>query len=172
MQPFCALTQRSFPLRDETKMAVIESDWLALLFRWYVMDAKYITQHREPIFSYNSWKDEYGYRITWLSLARVVRVRKRREGNLGARPSAKEKEGEERINLPPSWRPFVLPKHPYPLSLLFGSMRKQPTFGATTTGFPAKWRLRNELRSSIMMTRHYPDQGSASDWSCRMGNLI
>ena len=23
-----------------------------------------------------------------------------------------------------------------------------------------------------MMTRHYPDLGSASDWSCRVGNLI
>ena len=37
---------------------------------------------------------------------------------------------------------------------------------------PAKWRLRNERRNSILMTRHYPDLGSASDWSCRMGNLI
>ena len=25
--------------------------------------------------------------------------------------------------------------------------------------------LRNELRNSILMTRHYPDLGSASDWS-------
>ena len=31
------------------------------------------------------------------------------------------------------------------------SLRKQPTFGDATTGFPAKWRLRNDL-------------GSASDW--------
>ena len=22
------------------------------------------------------------------------------------------------------------------------------------------------------MTRHYPDQGSASDWSCRLGDLL
>ena len=49
---------------------------------------------------------------------------------------------------------------------------KQPTFGDATTGFPAKWRLRNERRNSILMTRHYPDLGSASDWSCRVGNLI
>ena len=42
----------------------------------------------------------------------------------------------------------------------------QQTFGNATTGFPAKWRLRNERRHSmaIMMTRHYPDLGSASDW--------
>ena len=52
------------------------------------------------------------------------------------------------------------------------SLRKQPTSGDATTGFPAKWHLRNEHRNSILMTRHYPDLGSASDWSCRVGNLI
>ena len=52
------------------------------------------------------------------------------------------------------------------------SMRKQPTFGDATTGFPTKWRLRNKPRNSILMTRHYPDLDSASDWLCRMGNLI
>ena len=30
--------------------------------------------------------------------------------------------------------------------------------------FPAKWHLRNERRNSILMTRHYPDLDSASDW--------
>ena len=44
------------------------------------------------------------------------------------------------------------------------SLRKQPTFRDATTGFPAKWRLRNERRNSILMTRHYPDLGIASDW--------
>ena len=44
------------------------------------------------------------------------------------------------------------------------SLRKQPTFRDATTGFPSKWRLRNERRNSILMTRHYPDLGSASDW--------
>ena len=43
------------------------------------------------------------------------------------------------------------------------SQRKQPTFGDATSGFPAKWRLRNE-RNSILMTRNYPDLDSASDW--------
>ena len=43
------------------------------------------------------------------------------------------------------------------------SLRKKPTFGDATTGFPAKWRLRNEGRNSLLMTRHYPDLGSASD---------
>ena len=52
------------------------------------------------------------------------------------------------------------------------TLRKQRTFGDATTGFPTKWRLRNERRNSILMTRHYPDLGSASDWSCRVGNLI
>jgi len=49
-------------------------------------------------------------------------------------------------------------------SCYFASLRKQPTFGDATTGFPTKWRLRNERRSSILMTRHNPDLGSAPDW--------
>ena len=44
------------------------------------------------------------------------------------------------------------------------SLRKQPIFGDATTGFPAKWRMRNDRRNSIPRTRHYPDLGSASDW--------
>ena len=52
------------------------------------------------------------------------------------------------------------------------SLRKQPTLGDATTGFPAKWRLRNECRNSILRTRHFPHLGSASDWSCRVGNLF
>ena len=44
------------------------------------------------------------------------------------------------------------------------SLRKQPTFRDATTGFPAKWRLRNDCRNSILMTRHYPDLVIASDW--------
>ena len=55
---------------------------------------------------------------------------------------------------------------------IYDSMRKQPTFGDATTGFPTKWCLRNKRRNSILMTRHYPVLGSASDWSCCMGNLI
>ena len=42
------------------------------------------------------------------------------------------------------------------------SLRKPPTFGDATTGFPAKWRLRNERTNSIPMTRHQPDLGSDS----------
>ena len=39
-----------------------------------------------------------------------------------------------------------------------GSLRKQPTnISDATTGFPAKWRLRNEHRNSILMTCHFPD---------------
>ena len=41
---------------------------------------------------------------------------------------------------------------------------KQPTFGNATTGFPAKWRLRNESGNSILMTRHQIWASSASDW--------
>ena len=49
---------------------------------------------------------------------------------------------------------------------LYTSLKKQPTFGNATSGFPAKWCLSNEwqCRNSILMTCHYPDLGSASDW--------
>ena len=50
------------------------------------------------------------------------------------------------------------------LSISFYLLRKEPTFRHINTGFPAKWRLRNERRNSILMTCHYPDLGSASDW--------
>ena len=48
------------------------------------------------------------------------------------------------------------------------SLRKQSTFGDATSGFPNKWRLRNKCRNSILMMRHYPDLGSASDWLNRI----
>ena len=58
-------------------------------------------------------------------------------------------------------------------SYCWWSLRKQPTFGDATTSFPSKWRLRNERKNPILMTRHYPDLGSASDeMSCYVGNLI
>ena len=38
------------------------------------------------------------------------------------------------------------------------------SFGDANTGFSVKGRLRNERRNSILMTRHYLDLGSASDW--------
>ena len=44
------------------------------------------------------------------------------------------------------------------------SLRKQPTFHDVTTGIPEKWRLKNDRRNSILMTRHYLNLGSASDW--------
>ena len=37
------------------------------------------------------------------------------------------------------------------------SLGKQPKFQDATTGCPSKWRSRNELRNSILMTRHYLD---------------
>ena len=39
-------------------------------------------------------------------------------------------------------------------------------------GFLAKWRLWNERRNSLLMTRHHPNLGSAFDWSCRSWNLL
>ena len=55
---------------------------------------------------------------------------------------------------------------------LSSSLKKQTTFGDPTNGFPAKWRLRKERRNSILMTRRYPDLGSASNWLCRLWNLL
>ena len=51
-------------------------------------------------------------------------------------------------------------------------LRKQTTFCDATNGFPANWCLRKECRTSILMTRHYPDLGSASIWLCRLWNLL
>ena len=44
------------------------------------------------------------------------------------------------------------------------NLSKQQTFRDATTGFPAKLRLRNEHRNSILMTPHYLDISSAFDW--------
>ena len=48
----------------------------------------------------------------------------------------------------------------------FGTLawKEQPTFGNPAIDFPAKWHLKNKRRTSILMTRHYPDLGIASDW--------
>ena len=56
--------------------------------------------------------------------------------------------------------------------LIWCSLRKQPTFCAASTGFPAKWRLRNERGDSILLTRYYPDLGRVSDRSWRVGNSL
>ena len=45
---------------------------------------------------------------------------------------------------------------------LGSSLRKPPTFGDATTGFPTKWRLRNKHTNSIMMTHLYLDLGSGT----------
>ena len=50
--------------------------------------------------------------------------------------------------------------------------RPEETGDSSTRGFPAKWRLRNKRGNSILMTRHYPDPGCASDWSCLKESLI
>ena len=53
-----------------------------------------------------------------------------------------------------------------PLNLLFINLEEGTslTFHDAITSFPVKWRLRNDRRNSILMTRHYPDLSSASDW--------
>ena len=45
-------------------------------------------------------------------------------------------------------------------------------FATPPTVPPPKWRLRDERRNSILMTRHYPDLGSVSEWSQGVGSLL
>ena len=44
------------------------------------------------------------------------------------------------------------------------SLRKPPTFRDATTKLPRKMTSKHRHRNSILMTCHYPDLGSASDW--------
>jgi len=44
------------------------------------------------------------------------------------------------------------------------TQRKKLILQDVTTDFLAKWRLRNERRNSILMTRHNPDLGSTFHW--------
>ena len=49
---------------------------------------------------------------------------------------------------------------------LLSYLRRQlPTFCDAATGLPAKWRVRNEHRNSMLIMCHYPNLGSASGWS-------
>ena len=48
--------------------------------------------------------------------------------------------------------------------MLFGSRRKQPTFGS-------KWRLKNECRNSILMTCHYLGLNSTFDWLKQISHM-
>ena len=45
-------------------------------------------------------------------------------------------------------------------------------FGDATNGFPAIRRLRIKCRNSILMTRHHPDLGSASDWLNQISHWV
>jgi len=56
-----------------------------------------------------------------------------------------------------------------PIFVQITSLRKQPTSREVATCALAKRLLNNERRNSILMTRHYPDLGSASDWLKRTG---
>ena len=47
----------------------------------------------------------------------------------------------------------ITPVHALLFFRAFTSLRKQPIFPDATTGFPAKGRLRNERRNSILMTQ-------------------
>ena len=51
-------------------------------------------------------------------------------------------------------------------------LRKQLTFYDHTTGFPLKWLLSKDFRNSILMTHHYPDLASASDWLKQISRVV
>ena len=53
--------------------------------------------------------------------------------------------------LPCEQRPFDLPRQ------VDRTLGRSKGLCSQGTGFPAKWRLRNERRNSILNTRHYPD---------------
>ena len=56
--------------------------------------------------------------------------------------------------------------------LIPSNPEKKAAFGDATSEFPVKWCPSNECGNSILMMCHYPDLGSASDWSCRKRNLL
>ena len=49
-------------------------------------------------------------------------------------------------------------------SPFYASLRKKRTFRYFTTGFPTKWRQRNDCMISILMTCNLPDLCRVSDW--------
>ena len=49
-------------------------------------------------------------------------------------------------------------------SPFYASLRKKRTFRYFTTGFPTKWRQRNDCMISILMTCHLPDLCRVSEW--------
>ena len=53
-----------------------------------------------------------------------------------------------------------------------GSIRKQPTLRDANISLRIKWLMRSACRDSILRTYHYPDLGSAFDWSYGDGNLL
>jgi len=48
--------------------------------------------------------------------------------------------------------------------VFFSSRENSWHFMTPLISFPMEWRLRNKCRNSILMTRHYLDLGSTSDW--------
>ena len=64
---------------------------------------------------------------------------------------------------------FIAFESPIFIFIISCSLRKQPTFREVATWALAKRRLSNERRTSLLMTRRYPDLGSNSDSLKREG---
>ena len=51
-------------------------------------------------------------------------------------------------------------------------LRNQPKIRKATAVFPAKWRLTNARRNSIVVTFHQPDLGSAFYWLKQISGMV
>ena len=83
-------------------MAVIESDWLAMLFVDDMLWIKNISLQLQGN-PFSSWVTMYTMGLSFISYSLHGRRSKgkRKGSNLGARPRAREKGGEESVPLPP-----------------------------------------------------------------------
>ena len=83
---------------------------------------------------------------------------------------------EPRGSTRPVFNPSVFLQHKAPRSIASSHLdlawEKQPTSRDASTGIPAKWRLRNERRNSLLTTPYHPDLGSTADWSPRVENVL
>ena len=123
---------------------ILSRRWISSLFaRWSVI-FRY-----ESLRNFIRWDSSGCMRSVMWKALRVEGIRS---------PCLEDQLSKVEGTLPPS--PFSPPPLPTP------RLRKQPTSRDATSGFRAKWRLRNERRNSILMTCHCPDLGSAYDWSC------
>ena len=117
---------------------------------------------KQPSYRPTSGNPEHGIRIIFIAKFGILAFGIRSKAQGIRNPSSIDKNQESN-----SWNPESTAwnlESKNVLDYLTSCLRNQPSFGDDITGFPAKRRLRNERRNSILMTRQYPDLDSASDW--------